>query len=143
MTHPKKDTIPRKYITQSAEELTQNDVTELQEIIRTHRQLYNQETPVISDKEYDQLYTLLVRLEEIHNINDPQSPTQSVDHLVESQFSKGDHKYLMGSLDNTYDAQDLYDFEKRIGNILKKDDSITLEQREHLGYAIELKFDGL
>lgn len=41
----------------------------------------------------------------------------------------------MISLDNTYDADDLRSFEKRILNILKEDTEIP--------YDIELKFDGL
>lgn len=41
----------------------------------------------------------------------------------------------MISLDNTYDEDDIAQFEGRIRNILKSD--------EPLGYAMELKFDGL
>lgn len=63
------------------------------------------------------------------------SPTKRIDVLVSSQFSKGLHTSPMISLDNTYDAADLADFEKRIRNILKSDQT--------LAYFMELKFDGL
>jgi len=41
----------------------------------------------------------------------------------------------MISLDNTYDENDIIDFEGRIRNILKSDETLV--------YAMELKFDGL
>jgi DNA ligase (NAD+) len=110
------------------------DIVELQNIIREHNALYyNEESPVISDMEYDELFKLLKNLEEKFNIFDKDSPTKRIDVLAGNQFKKGLHKYPMISLDNTYDAQDLRDFEKRIFNIIKKD--ITIK------YLIELKFD--
>ncbi|MBP8017058.1 NAD-dependent DNA ligase LigA, partial [Candidatus Gracilibacteria bacterium] len=108
----------------------------LQEIIREHNKLYyNEESPVISDKEYDELFKILKSLEEKFNISNYNSPTQKIDVLLSKQFEKGKHKTPMLSLDNTYNSEDIHEFDKRILNILKND--------EKLSYIIELKFDGL
>jgi len=111
-------------------------VAELQDIIRQNNQLYyNQSDPIITDVEYDQLFSTLKHLEETHGIFDPTSPTKRIDVLLSSQFSKALHLHPLLSLDNTYDTQDILDFDGRIKNILKSTDDIS--------YIIELKFDGL
>ena len=116
--------------------LTDSDVIGLQEVLREHNHLYyTEQSPIISDREYDRLFQALKTLEERYGIYDPQSPTKRIDVLVSSQFQKGLHTSPMISLDNTYDAADLTDFEKRIRNILKSE--------QPLRYFIELKFDGL
>ncbi|MDD2487757.1 MAG: NAD-dependent DNA ligase LigA [Candidatus Gracilibacteria bacterium] len=118
------------------ENLSKDDIIGLQEIIKEHNKLYyNEESPVITDKEYDDLFKTLKELEERYNVFDPESPTKRIDVLASQQFSKGLHKSPMISLDNTYDESDLRDFEKRIFNILKNDSDLE--------YLIELKFDGL
>jgi len=90
---------------------------------------------VISDFEYDNLFRLLKDLEEKYNIFDENSPTKRIDVLVGRQFSKALHKTPMISLDNTYNGEDLRDFETRIRNVLK-DNSVG-----EIEYMIELKFD--
>ncbi|MDD2565818.1 MAG: NAD-dependent DNA ligase LigA [Candidatus Gracilibacteria bacterium] len=113
-----------------------DEIRDLQDIIREHNSLYyNQESPVISDMEYDNLFKLLKKSEEELNIFDPNSPTKRIDVLAGNQFQKGTHISPMISLDNTYDSRDILDFEKRITNILKEEKIIP--------YIIELKFDGL
>ncbi|EKE30243.1 MAG: NAD-dependent DNA ligase [uncultured bacterium (gcode 4)] len=115
---------------------TKDEVNELQEILREHNKLYyNDESPILTDKEYDDLFRLLKMLEEKYNIFDLNSPTKRIDVLVGNQFNKWTHIAPMISLDNTYDSKDILDFEKRICNILKTD--------IELPYIIELKFDWL
>lgn len=124
----------------SEDESKKTDISSLQNVIRYHRKLYySEESPVISDSEFDELFALLVSLENKYGIQDVTSPTQQVDHLVNSQFSKADHKYPMQSLDNTYDSQDLADFDTRIQRILTREDISS----EDMQYIVELKFDGL
>jgi len=116
--------------------LGESDIVPLQEVLREHNHLYYAEqSPVISDREYDRLFQALKNLEEQHGVFDPSSPTKRIDVLVSSQFEKGFHTSPMISLDNTYDEADLLDFENRIRNILKSD--------QPLSYDMELKFDGL
>lgn len=116
--------------------LWETDIVWLQEVIRFHNELYyKNEAPIISDKEYDDLFKLLKNLEEKYNVFDSNSPTKRIDVLISNQFNKWVHKSPMISLDNTYDTEDILDFEKRILNILKKEIVIP--------YIIELKFDWL
>lgn len=116
--------------------LTESHISELQEVLREHNRLYYAEqSPIISDQEYDRLFQALKTLEEKYGIWDANSPTKRIDVLVSSQFRKARHASQMISLDNTYDENDIANFEGRIRNILKSD--------EILAYLMELKFDGL
>lgn len=116
--------------------LAQSDIAEVRDLLREHnRRYYVESDPVVSDAEYDALFTLLQSLEEKFSDFDAESPTSRIDVLLSRQFEKGNHRYPMISLDNTYDADDLSDFEKRIRNILGAEDA--------LAYDVELKFDGL
>jgi DNA ligase (NAD+) len=60
---------------------------------------------------------------------------KSGESLEQSSFLKVAHSRSMISLDNTYNAEDLRDFDIRINRILKTE--------EILPYTIEFKFDGL
>ncbi len=116
--------------------LKESDIPVLMEILREHNRLYyTEQSPIISDREYDMLFRTLKNLEERYGISDVDSPTNRIDVLISNQFQKGLHTWPMISLDNTYDENDIALFEGRIRNILKSD--------ETLAYAMELKFDGL
>lgn len=118
--------------------ITEDDIPLLRDIIQYHRAQYYADHPVISDVEFDQLYALLIAGEEhFHMSHDTQSPTQEVARLEENQFTKAPHLHQMMSLDNTYNAEDLREFETRIRRILKEENERTLE------YMVEYKFDGL
>ena len=94
-------------------------IEELRSIVRDHNRLYYTESaPVVSDREYDLLFKLLERLEERFGDISPDSPTRKIDVLLSRQFEKAKHLSPMISLDNTYNAEDIADFEKRIRNIL-------------------------
>ena len=102
----------------SSQDLTTSQVRELQEIIRAHNTLYYIDSaPIIDDRQYDQLFRLLVASEERLGILDPNSPTNRVDVLLSRQFTKASHLAAMISLDNTYDAQEVLEFGGRIYNI--------------------------
>lgn len=117
--------------------LTLGDIPFLREVVEFHRhQYYELDTPLISDEEFDRLYALLVATEERFHTSHESSPTQKIQSLVENHFTKAQHIHRMMSLDNTYNADDLREFQKRIRRILK-DEDIELE------YMIEYKFDGL
>lgn len=105
----------------NAQSLNESQIPLLQEVLREHNRLYySEQSPIISDQEYDILFKALKTLEEKHGIWDPTSPTKRIDVLVSSQFQKGLHASQMISLDNTYDENDIADFEGRIRNVLKQ-----------------------
>ncbi len=102
----------------STQDITASQVRELQEIIRAHNTLYYIDSaPIIDDGQWSKLFRLLVESEERLGILDPHSPTSRVDVLLSRQFTKASHLAAMISLDNTYDAQEVLEFGKRIYNI--------------------------
>lgn len=96
---------------------------------------YVENKPEISDQAYDKLMHQLIELEKAHpELITPDSPTQRVsEHPVEG-FDKVKHKAPMLSMDNTYSAQELREFDKRVGKNLPG---------EAISYVVELKIDGV
>ncbi len=113
-------------------------IEELVKVLHFHEWKYAvQNSPVISDQEYDTLYKMLEALE----LKYPQqvkkdSPTQRVSSDLSSKFPTVPHLVPMLSLDNSYNLEDLEDFDKRI----KKLTNIDIEK--DLEYVVEPKFDG-
>ena len=133
--------ISKKYLKQNIEDFILEDVEIFQGIMRTHSELYyEQEAPIISDKEYDELFLKLGLLEENFWINSRMTDTVGSEGKS-SSFQKVAHKRPMISLDNTYNEKELRDFDTRIKRILIK--SLPDWGDKPLEYAIEFKFDGL
>lgn len=92
--------------------------------------------PTISDREYDRLIDELISLEREHpELVSPDSPTQRVSGEPTKLFPPAKHRLPMLSLSNTYNKQEVLDFERRIKDILGH------EPKE--GYTCELKMDGV
>lgn len=72
----------------------------------------------MSDSEYDILFAYLVRSEERSGIQFENSPTNRFVNALSRQFSKGTHDEPMISLANTYNGEDLLDFDTRVQNEL-------------------------
>jgi len=69
--------------------LNESDILLLQEVLREHNRLYyTEQSPIISDREYDILFQTLKNLEEKYGIWDSNSPTKRIDVLVSNQFQK-------------------------------------------------------
>ncbi len=118
--------------------LKKEDILTLREVLPEHNRLYYQEqSPIISDYEYDQLFHALARLEADHDMITSYSPTNRLAILASEQFQKVQHRFPMISLDNTYSVEEVRDFEQRIRNILKD------RSPEILEYYLQPKFDGL
>ncbi len=90
--------------------------------------------PTIADYEFDQKLEKLAQLEKEHpEFADPNSPTQKVGGDITKNFTTVKHKWPMLSLGNTYNEQDLRDFDERVKKAIGDD----------FEYVCELKFDGL
>lgn len=115
----------------------QSKINDLRSQIEKHDyQYYVLDSPLISDLEYDQLFSELVKLETKHpEFISPFSPTQRVSGQPSEQFEKIPHRLPMLSLSNSYSADDILAFDERIKNFLKINDEIE--------YFCEPKFDGL
>ena len=84
---------------------------------------YNEDTPKISDAEYDQLFFTLKNLEEkFSEYLTKDSPTQNIGNEVLSKFEKHEHKTPMLSLANGFDFDDIADFIDRTKRFLSAQD---------------------
>ena len=68
-----------------------------------HTDLYNHNAPAISDKEWDNAYFKLEKLEKETGIVYPNSPTQTIRYESVSELKKVTHNHYMLSLDKTKD----------------------------------------
>jgi len=112
---------------------------ELAEQIEEHNyRYYVLDKPVISDYEFDKLLEELQKLEKQYpDLVLPDSPTQRVGGTITKIFPTVKHKYPMLSLSNTYSIEELYDFDRRVKELL------DLSMSEKVEYVCELKIDGL
>jgi DNA ligase (NAD+) len=108
----------------------------LREKIRHHEYLYYVlDNPEISDLEFDKLMQKLKDLEaEDLSLITPDSPTQRVGGKPREGFVKVAHSSPMLSLDNTYNEDELRDWERRVHE---------LSGRKDVDYVCELKLDGM
>ncbi len=110
-------------------------IKELRDELDQHNHnYYVLDNPTISDYEFDQKLKELEKLEkENPSLFDPNSPTQRVGGSITKNFDTIVHKDRMYSLDNSYNQDDLLDWEKRIKKNLGTTD---------VEYTCELKYDG-
>ncbi len=105
------------------------------EIAGHDHRYYALDDPSISDREYDALMQRLKDLErEFPELVTADSPTQRVAGQPLQSFKTVNHQTQMLSLDNTYSADELREFDARVDKIL---------EGQKYEYVAELKIDGL
>src|SRR5258705_8022569 len=111
------------------------EIADLRDILRFHEyRYYILNDPLISDFEYDQLYKALEKLEaENPKSITADSPTQRVAKGLTKAFPTVQHLVPMLSLDNSYNSDDLIDFDRKAREATKTD---------KIEYCVEPKFDG-
>jgi DNA ligase (NAD+) len=111
-------------------------IESLREKIRRHEHLYYVlDNPEISDGDFDKLMQQLKQLEADHReLITPDSPTQRVGGKPREGFVKVVHSSAMLSLDNTYNEEELRDWERRVHELTGRSD---------VDYVCELKLDGM
>lgn len=116
-------------------EIVNNNIEDLRDILRFHEyRYYVQNDPLITDIEYDGLYKLLEKFEKDHPLMiSKDSPTQRVGSGLVNDFSKVEHLVPMLSLENSYNADDLMDWDRKVRE---------LSRMEEIEYCVEPKFDG-
>jgi DNA ligase (NAD+) len=114
----------------------ENKIESLRERIRYYEYLYYVlDQPEISDRDFDQLMQELKELEAANpGLIRPDSPTQRVGGKPREGFVKAAHSSPMLSLDNTYNEEELRDWERRVHELSGKKD---------IDYVCELKLDGM
>lgn len=114
----------------------EKEIAKLREEIQRHEELYYvQDSPEVSDAEYDALLEKL-RVLELENpqLITPDSPTQRVGGRPADGFAEVVHRRPMLSLDNSYNIDELRAFDQRCQK---------LADGRKLEYVAELKIDGL
>jgi len=117
-------------------ELQKNKIEDLREQINKYDYAYyvNSES-LISDFEYDKLFAELIELEkQFPEFVTPNSPTQKVSETTISSFETVEHSTPMLSLSNTYNENEVREFDKKIAKGL---------EGENYEYFAEMKFDGV
>lgn len=101
---------------------------------------YTLDEPIVSDKEYDNLYDRLVELEKKTGIILDDSPTQRVGGEILSGFEKHEHINRLYSLDKAQSEDNLKTWYERIKRLISESNEYDLKD---LKYFVEYKFDGL
>jgi len=115
--------------------VSEGKIRSLRDVLRFHEyRYYILNDPLISDFEYDQLFKTLEKLEkENPSLIAIDSPTQRVAKGLTKDFPTVQHLVPMLSLDNSYDSEDLVDFDRRARELTGID---------KIEYCVEPKFDG-
>ena len=114
----------------------QHRIDQLRKQINYHnRKYYVDAAPEISDREFDKLLEELQKIEAAHpELITPDSPTQRVGGEPIAGFKTVRHREPMLSIDNTYSAGELREFDKRVRKLLAS---------EAVTYVVEMKIDGV
>ena len=116
------------------------------DIEKHNKAYYDEDSPIISDAEYDKLIRELKSLEERwselkelysqeNKSENTVTPTEKIGGTASEKFSKVTHSVPMLSLSNTYNISEIEDFDQRARKIIGLD--------KKLEYILELKLDGL
>jgi DNA ligase (NAD+) len=131
----------------AAESLTADAAAErhaqlIEQVERANRLYHLEDSPELSDAEYDQLFRELVALESAHpDLVTSDSPTQRVGGAISTTFEEVRHRRPMLSLGNAFSHDELRAFDTRVRRTLGL--PAAPEPAEGLGYVAELKIDGL
>ncbi|MDO5124698.1 MAG: NAD-dependent DNA ligase LigA [Eubacteriales bacterium] len=107
---------------------------QLRELINYHNnRYYNEDSPEISDYEYDMLLRELENIEaEYSELQTPDSPTVHVGGKRGEKFSPVEHKVPMESLHDSFSHDEIRDFDRKVRQVV-----------QNPTYIVEPKFDGL
>jgi len=116
---------------------------QLRREIRRHDRLYYVEArPEISDRRYDQLMDELEAIEARRpELAAPDSPTQRVGGQPIDGFAPVEHSQPMLSIDNTYNEQQVREFDARVRKTLGRDDVTYLVDPKIDGVAVSLRYE--
>jgi len=127
--------LSKKFIKTASSDI---EYDQLVQVLQFHEwKYYVDNSPILSDKEYDNLYQKLLEIESkspgtIRN----DSPSQRVSSDLTSNFQLVTHNSPMLSLDNSYNQEDLLEFDKQIRKLTQKNED------EQIQYFVEPKLDG-
>ena len=116
--------------------IKQNYLKKINEFQKHNKYYYEKSSPIISDKEYDDLKKKIFDLEKKYDfLQSNSSPSNSVGFKPSKNFIKFKHREQMLSLSNAFKEKDLINFQKKILNFLN--------DKQNLEYSVEPKIDGI
>ncbi|HEY2800687.1 MAG TPA: NAD-dependent DNA ligase LigA [Chthoniobacterales bacterium] len=112
------------------------------EIEEHNRRYYEEDAPVILDRDYDQLYRELLDLEARYPaLATPDSPTRRVGGRPLKAFRQVTHRAPMLSLDNTYSEEEVGAFYRRIERLLPNEKIPVMVEPKVDGVAVSLLYE--
>ena len=107
--------------------------------LKKHDKAYFQDdNPLISDKDYDDIKKEILNLEKKYKyLRDQNSPSNKVGYKPSDKFKKVSHDVPMLSLSNAFSKEDIEDFFKKIRNFL------NFKNTEKIIFSSEPKIDGI
>ena len=113
-------------------------IEELRKTLEYHaKKYYDEDTPEISDFEYDMMMNELKNLEkQFPDLINKESLTQKVGGHVKEGFKQVEHEVPLQSLQDVFSYEELRDFDERVRKQLK-------DNGQNLRYVVETKIDGL
>ena len=120
-----------------------NRIEYLRNVLNRHNHLYYVEnSPEISDQEFDMLMKELEKLEKQHPMfDDPLSPTHRVGSDITKGFLQFAHQRPMLSLSNTYSTEEINDFFTRVNNGLENEPFTIIGELKYDGTSISLTYE--
>ena len=116
--------------------IKQNYLNKIKELQKHNRLYYNESSPILSDKKYDELKKEIINIEKKYKyLRNNLSPSITVGFKPSKNFIKSKHRVQMLSLSNAFNEEDLINFEKKIINYLNDDTKFE--------YSVEPKIDGI
>ena len=123
--------------------MVRNEMRYLIDTLNKYTKLYDAGTPAISDKEWDDLYFKLVKMEEKEGIVYPDSPSQSIHFEEVSKLNKVEHSHPMLSLAKTKEVSEVESFIGKYDCIfMLKMDGLTASLRYENGKLVSAETRG-
>lgn len=124
-------------------EQAQQKIAALRQLLNEANEAYYEKaSPVISDREFDRKLEELLALELEFDLQSPDSPTVRIGGKPSKTFVNVVHPVPMLSLSNTYNSDELFDFDKRVRNLLGHSDFTYNAELKYDGMALRLRYEG-
>ncbi|MCC5933624.1 MAG: NAD-dependent DNA ligase LigA [Balneolales bacterium] len=124
-------------------EQAQQKIAALRQLLNEANEAYYEKaSPVISDREFDRKLEELLALELEFDLQSPDSPTVRIGGKPSKIFVNVEHPVPMLSLSNTYNSDELFDFDKRVRNLLGHSDFTYNAELKYDGMALRLRYKG-
>jgi len=119
-------------------EIEKTYLKKINELKKFDKAYFDEDNPIISDKDYDQIKQEILNLEKKYSyLKNKNSPSQKVGHEPSGRFKKIQHDIPMLSLANAFSKENIEDFLKKIKNFL------NMKESENIVFSAEPKIDGI